>query len=558
MSFFSKVFCSFGIIALVTPNLVNVSAQINGSLSSPLSNSSFTYCNWNNMMATSDVEAARQIVGNKAYFYVTENTSLNVVNGKCVANIVANYVPHFENHKTSFDINSFGSISNVKIMNTSPEVKSVECDIDGVNTIIRFSDANQDVLKYNTIVGANDFDIPSTTNESNNVLKVTLKRKDANFTGSNNVTVYIDEFLDASIEAGYALYRPASTTPYVTVPVSIDKNPSTSKFSLTVKGVCNPLPNIASSSSSTTMSSSSSSTSSTSSVTSSASSLSSLRWQTLTDNVSPLVGGVWYNKEFYHYKIQRPNTGCVRCGVGGELSSYNPRTGLVNKLPNGGGTNQTGFNITASGNRIYTLGGVDTSFTMNPEGQTMSGGLSIYDLTTKTTIAGAPMSTGIINHKSVIWKNKMYVFGGDVGTLSGRTTPNDQIFVYDILDNSWSTGGRLPINMNRSSIELIGNRVYIINGVNIWVYNLQSRTLSDVSPTNMTNWGSGSTVLVGNKIHIFGSEGYKPKMFVYNPLTKLIESSRFIDSYNTGNNNTYLNKHVWTIIDGKVKKLKVN
>jgi hypothetical protein len=274
MSISTKVLSTLGIAALVASSFVSTSAQTNGTLTAPLSNSSFTYCNWTNMMATTDVEAARQIVGNEAYFYVTENnTTYNVINGKCVANMVANRVPYITGHKTSFDINSFGSVTNVKLLNTSPDVKSVECD--GNDTVIRFSDANQDVLTYNTIVGANDFDTPTYTTESNNVLKVTLKRKDSSFTGSNNATIYVNETMTTNYDAAYAPYFPAtatvvaSTGTYNAVPVTVDKTLSSSKLALTVYGVCDATKYAVSSSSSSMSSSSSSMNSSSSSMSSS-------------------------------------------------------------------------------------------------------------------------------------------------------------------------------------------------------------------------------------------------------------------------------------------------
>ena len=243
MSIYTKILSTLGVASIVIAGSVIGSAQTTGTLTAPLSNSSFTYCNWTNMMATSDVEAARVIgvaglPANTAAFYVTENTSLNVVNGKCVANMVANFVPYITGHQTSFDITSGGAVTNVKVMNANPEIMSVTCD--GNDTVIKFKDANQDVLTYQPIIGANDFDAPSTSNESNNVLKVTLKRKDSAFTGTNNATIYINE--TAPVITGTAGFKPANTATtgvaYTDVAVTMDKAPTTSKLSLTLKGVC--------------------------------------------------------------------------------------------------------------------------------------------------------------------------------------------------------------------------------------------------------------------------------------------------------------------------------
>ena len=243
MSIYTKILSTLGVASIVIAGSVIGSAQTTGTLTAPLSNSSFTYCNWTNMMATSDVEAARVInvaglPANTAAFYVTENTSLNVVNGKCVANMVANFVPYITGHQTSFDITSGAAVTNVKVMNANPEIMSVTCD--GNDTVIRFNDSNRDVLTYQSIIGANDFDTPTTSNETNNVLKVTLKRKDSAFTGSNNATIYINE--TAPVITGTAGFKPANTATtgvaYTDVVVTMDKAPTTSKLSLTLKGVC--------------------------------------------------------------------------------------------------------------------------------------------------------------------------------------------------------------------------------------------------------------------------------------------------------------------------------
>jgi hypothetical protein len=287
MSISTKVLSTLAIATLVATSFVSANAQTNGSLSAPLSNSSFTYCNWDNFMATSDVEAARNTtaISGKASFYTTENTSNNVINGKCVNNLVANYVPYISGHKTSFDLTNAGAVTNVKVMNTSPTVKSVECD--GNDTVIRFTDAEQDKLEYSSIISSNDFDAPSSTTESNNVLKLTLKRKDSNFTGTNNATIYINEMIPGTLDAGYKSMPASSTAPvpaYNTFNATVDKAATTSKLAITLKGVCD-------SSIYTTSSSSSSMSSSSMSSSSSSMSSSSMMMAKSSEMTTVVVGG---------------------------------------------------------------------------------------------------------------------------------------------------------------------------------------------------------------------------------------------------------------------------
>jgi hypothetical protein len=237
MSIYSKLL-SVAIATTLFSGILATSAQTTGLLSAPLSNSSFTYCNWNNYIATSDVEAARQVIGTSAYFYVTENTSNNVVNGKCVNNLVANYVPYISGHTTTFDLTNAGAITNVKLRNTSPYLSSVECD--GESTVVKFKDDNQNYLTYNTIIGdSNNYDITS-SQESNNTLKVTLKRKDYSFNGTNKVTLYINETLPTTATAGYQNMKAnVSVTSYTPSNVTIDKPATTIKQEVAISGICN-------------------------------------------------------------------------------------------------------------------------------------------------------------------------------------------------------------------------------------------------------------------------------------------------------------------------------
>ena len=231
-----NIFKSLTLAGFILSNCISfgLSAQnLGGTLSAPLSNVSFTYCNWNNQMATTELASAYSQVGALAYFYVTENTSINVVNGKCVNNLVANYIPLISYHDTKFDINNFGAVSNVRLINANPSVLSTTCN--GDDTVVRFKDPNQDVLAYNSIVGNTDFNV-STAQESNNVLAITLSRRNYGINATNNITIYVDEKTPTNLNAGY---KSASATNYNLVAVSMDKEPNTSKLTLNVNGICN-------------------------------------------------------------------------------------------------------------------------------------------------------------------------------------------------------------------------------------------------------------------------------------------------------------------------------
>ncbi len=234
MSFIKKII-TIGLVSVMSGIGLTAQAQTNGSLTAPVSNSSFTYCNWNNFMSTLDVEAARQVIDNSAYFYITENTSYNVQNGKCVNNLVANYVPYIPGHRTSFDVTNGGAVNNVKLINSVPTIDSVRCN--DAETELRIKDINQNTLKYNTVSGLNDFDILSTSQESNNVLKLVFKRKNYSFNGSNSINLYIDEISPTNLRAGY-VNAPVNGRAYNSTKVNVDKEFSTVRFDLQINGNC--------------------------------------------------------------------------------------------------------------------------------------------------------------------------------------------------------------------------------------------------------------------------------------------------------------------------------
>jgi hypothetical protein len=270
MSIYSKLLATAGVFSMTAAmlSIVPVSA-ISGELEAPTSTSgNITYCNWVNQFQTSDVQAARQIIGDKAYFYTTENTTTNIVNGKCVANLVANYVPYIAGHKTSFDLTAGGAVNNVKVLNVNPDLLSVTCD--GNKTVFRFKDANNDVITYSSVIGANDFKTPVISTETDNVLVVTFEKSDSVAdTKVNSATIYVQESSLTGLAAGYLQVTGAtSASAYTMVSVTVDKSPATSKLTVDLKAKCDPTDFASSSSSSMSKSSISSTTSTTTSATS--------------------------------------------------------------------------------------------------------------------------------------------------------------------------------------------------------------------------------------------------------------------------------------------------
>ena len=262
MSISTKLFAVAGVLSFTAALIATPVANASQTLVAPStsSSSSFTYCTYNSPFYTvNDIEAAKFVSGSQAFFKVAKNDGISVINGQCQANgIVTNYVPYIAGHSTSLSLDAGGYPTDVKIMNTAPTVKDVTCD--GDKTVIRFMDKEEDVLRLNTTVSADDFLTPTTSTDTMGTLKVTFDRKNTDFTGSNNVTVYIAEDLKAGTDLNYGVssYSGSSATPPAGKPAEVQEKLTTSKLSLTINGKCDvSLYNVSSSSSMMNSSSSS-------------------------------------------------------------------------------------------------------------------------------------------------------------------------------------------------------------------------------------------------------------------------------------------------------------
>jgi hypothetical protein len=221
------------------------------------SSSPFVYCtNSNPSYTVNNFDAAKFVIGNKTYFYVTQNTSLNVVNGQCANNRQRNFVPYIQGHSVGFELDNFGVPTNVKVFNKAPTVQKAACD--GENTYIKFVDSNQDLIQLATVTGNTDFFV-GTANDLDGSLRVSFSRNNANFRGANDLTIYASEtFTSNNLEFGFVNYF--SSAAAVRGYAEVLNRPSTSKVAISVQGICNPnLYNPTSSSSSQSISSTSSS-----------------------------------------------------------------------------------------------------------------------------------------------------------------------------------------------------------------------------------------------------------------------------------------------------------
>ena len=83
----------------------------------------------------------------------------------------------------------------------------------------------------------------------------------------------------------------------------------------------------------------------------------------------------------------------------------------------------------------------------------------------------APPSTGFPNyrkyHASVMWKGKIFFYGGDVGFANGyQTSYTNSVDIYDIKNNRWEWGVAAPVGRSHHTGAIIGNTFYFYGGTN--------------------------------------------------------------------------------------------
>lgn len=192
--------------------------------------------------------------------------------------------------------------------------------------------------------------------------------------------------------------------------------------------------------------------------------------------------------------------------------------------------------------KIYTFAGMSKK--VYPEcGESSLGNITqVYDPVSDTwgvandkVICGSGLVSATIG-------SKVYLFGGQISTIeypNGQKTMSGAISsdlnIYDVSNNSWSKGPKLPHPRQRGGIGVINGKIYLIGGFKSWgaapgedynqyvdVYNPQTNTwttMGDFYPTPI----DFSYVTYNNKIYTFGGEHfyswpYRNAVFEFNPL----------------------------------------
>lgn len=158
-----------------------------------------------------------------------------------------------------------------------------------------------------------------------------------------------------------------------------------------------------------------------------------------------------------------------------------------------------------------------------------------------TPLAPLPVAAeDVVTHTAIaLVEDVVWLAGGRIGSHPGRVT--DEVWLYNITNDRWSEGPRMPVRIGAGGLAHIGNKLHYVGGFDEnggcdvddhWVYDLDRPDLgwqdySTTSPMPMARNHFG-TVVYGGKLYTVGGQhdhdacnkGKNLKLVhVYDPLT---------------------------------------
>lgn len=189
------------------------------------------------------------------------------------------------------------------------------------------------------------------------------------------------------------------------------------------------------------------------------------------------------------------------------LDSYNPLTNKWTALATATGRESAGFE--AVGGNLYYFGGTTANNTVS------STRMDIYNIQNNswTTGAAIPIANGNGTFASCVYNSSIYMIGGftQTGAISNITT-----YRYDVASDTWTLLANM-LNANGLSYAAavtVNNFIYLIGGkdgssgnaVNTtYQYNIQSNSWKTLK-TMITATFATNAVLLNNKIYTLGGE----------------------------------------------------
>lgn len=167
------------------------------------------------------------------------------------------------------------------------------------------------------------------------------------------------------------------------------------------------------------------------------------------------------------------------------------------------------FGITTDGNRIYVVGGFESSGVPG-EPITESNDLRIFDIASGGWNNGPQMPGVRIGQAVACVNEKVYVIGG-------RGPDASRMFVFDIGANKWNVA-KSPVASPRSDsvAVVVGKDIYVIGGKD----GSAASARVDIYDTTSGSWRTGPSlpapreghvaVLNGDEIHVSGGQSISP------------------------------------------------
>ena len=172
------------------------------------------------------------------------------------------------------------------------------------------------------------------------------------------------------------------------------------------------------------------------------------------------------------------------------------------------------FHAEYGGNgKIYVMGG-ENGGTLN----------RIYDITTNTWSAGAPVPECVLDHGHAYYNGKVYVIGGwACGAASSA------VYAYDVASNTWSAPlAPLPQTELNMATVAINGKIYVANGLychdqppgcdtvnNLFIYDIAGNSWTSGPPSPLASEYPAGTA-IGGKLYMIGGAG--TNTYLYDPV----------------------------------------
>jgi N-acetylneuraminic acid mutarotase len=172
------------------------------------------------------------------------------------------------------------------------------------------------------------------------------------------------------------------------------------------------------------------------------------------------------------------------------------------------------FHAEYGGNgKIYVMGG-ENGGTLN----------RIYDIATNTWSAGAPVPECVLDYGHAYYNGKVYVIGGwACGAASSA------VYAYDVASNTWSAPlAPLPQTELNMATAAINGKIYVANGLyctiqppvcdpinNLFIYDIAGNNWTSGPPSPLASNYPACTA-IGGKVYMIGGAG--PNTYLYDPV----------------------------------------